>query len=664
MKKRVFLIMFFIVTSLESANSYRKTFQENSATLVWEDEEWPNESFSEYLQRCYTYQRDLQEFKKRKGTAQILDAVEVNNDAHNVLYDAITARDINLLCGSKIGDSYVAQLVDRTDTIFGRMALFTLLNNPTNDVAVLLERQALIKKLVDDEALYEQLKKEVFVPLAKTENMILSFWLHDGFLQSSKRCYYNVPYFTSFDAFMNSSPWALELKSLLGHQGRFLSASISCCATFILPLYLASLATKKQLPDFINQLAYRFQGEGGPILAVLACSTNAYIAAAGIGATTAHVGFNSKESLDWAVDCVKLESLLQKKMMEIAKFFKCIHRSLAIFRKYPEFVELCPDAQHMQQHMQKIMKNNEVKKLIDLLFTRTFVGESSLTSFQGRVLVAYRLMHAIKTAFEPLLLHLGNIDAALSCATLYKEFSHKRVHYSFVEYQESSTPTINAINFWNPLINVDVVVPNSLQLGEQQRRNMIITGPNAGGKSSLIKGLVINLILAQSIGLVAADKMVITPFHTIATYLNIVDDIASGNSLFKAQVLRAQEMVFLAENTSPHLFNFIALDEMFNGTSPEESEAAAYSVAHYLGTFANSMCVLATHHPQMTLLEKESDCFANYKVSVVVHPLKGIYYPFKLETGISQQHIALDILKQEGFDNAIIQHALKLLYNS
>jgi len=327
-------------------------------------------------------------------------------------------------------------------------------------------------------------------------------------------------------------------------------------------------------------------------------------------------------------------------------------------------VEVCPHAREMQNYFQTIMQHADTKRLVDVLFTKTFMGDASFASHQGNVLVAYRLMHTIKKEFEPVLLQLGHIDAALSCATLYKEFAHKRVHFSFAHYKETSAPSIHAINFWNPFINTDVVVPNTVQLGENMRRNMIITGPNAGGKSSLIKGLIINLVLAQSIGLVAAENMEITPFHTIATYLNIVDDIAAGNSLFKAQVLRAQEMVFLAENTPAHLFNFIALDEMFNGTSAQESEAAAYSVAHYLGKFANSMCVLATHHPQMTVLEKETDCFANYKVSVVVHPLRGIHYPFKLELGISQQHIALDILKQEGFDNEIIQHALKLLYNS
>ena len=312
MKKMALLSALCCFISLESTNMYRKTFQENSSMLTWQDEEWPNESFSEYLTRCYGYQQDMQEFKKRKSTAQMFDTVAPESFANAVLYDVVTGRDINLLSGSKIGDPYVAQLVDRTDTIFGKMALFALLNNPIDDINRLRERQTLIKMLIEHEDLYEQLKS-VFALLAKSENMMLSFWMQDGFLQASKRFYFQIPFFKAADAYMNSSSMALELKSLWGHQTRFLSTSISFFATFLLPLYLASSAAKKPLPEFLNQLVYRFQGEGGPILSVLSCSQNASLAAAGVAATTLYVGLNSKESYDWTVDCVKLEGFFAEK---------------------------------------------------------------------------------------------------------------------------------------------------------------------------------------------------------------------------------------------------------------------------------------------------------------------------------------------------------------
>ena len=62
----------------------------------------------------------------------------------------------------------------------------------------------------------------------------------------------------------------------------------------------------------------------------------------------------------------------------------------------------------------------------------------------------------------------------------------------------------------------------------------------------------------------------------------------------------------------------------------------------------------------MTILERGSDCYANYKVSVKLDE-QGIKYPFTIEPGISHQHIALDILQQEGFDSVIIKQARELL---
>ncbi len=217
-------------------------------------------------------------------------------------------------------------------------------------------------------------------------------------------------------------------------------------------------------------------------------------------------------------------------------------------------------------------------------------------------------------------------------------------------------------HFWNPFIHHSLVIANDLDLNPEHR-NMVITGPNAGGKSTLIKAIAINLLLAQSLCIAAADSCTITPFYSIGTYLNVIDNIASGNSLFKAQVLRAQQMVDLVEKTPPHEHSFLALDEMFNGTSATESKVIAYSVGKHIGQFARSICILATHFPLLTHLANELSSFSNYKVSVDIDPVLGIHYPFKLERGSSTQHIALDILRQEGYACSIVDEALALLTN-
>jgi len=302
-------------------------------------------------------------------------------------------------------------------------------------------------------------------------------------------------------------------------------------------------------------------------------------------------------------------------------------------------------------------------KLFGLLRTTTFKGEASIMAFHGRTLAAYELMYQIKNEFEKSMSVIGLLDAYHSIAHLYKQFEHAKVTFSFVEYAHAENPYIDIQEFWNPFITPELVVTNSFTIDQSLgNQNMIITGPNAGGKSTIIKAIALNIVLGQTLGLAPAARCVLSPFTQIATYLNITDDIASGNSLFKMQVLRAQELLDVVKTLSQQQFSFMVFDEMFSGTLAKEGEAAAYSVAQFLGNYQNAITIIATHFPLLTRLEKRTGLFKNYHVSVNLPDDGSIEYPYTLERGISKQHIAIDILRQEGFDSAVLNTAYQLLH--
>ena len=78
-----------------------------------------------------------------------------------------------------------------------------------------------------------------------------------------------------------------------------------------------------------------------------------------------------------------------------------------------------------------------------------------------------------------------------------------------------------------------------------------------------------------------------------------------------------------------------------------------------LGECESSITIIATHFPLLTALEKGTDSFSNYNVSV--NKINGdIKYPFKLEHGISNQHVALDILQSQGFAGIVVETANKI----
>jgi DNA mismatch repair protein MutS len=660
---RLFILVLLCSNFITAHKSiYKKIQPINLSSLSWEDEEWPNEPLKDYLQRCFTYQHDLQEMKKRRITFRIFDSISEQSTEHSALADITTAQDLLLLAGKEEGDSYVGQLIDCSKTQWGKVFLLGLISAPICDEELLIKRQNIIKEIINNVELKDSLER-VYDQIAISENMMLSLWGQDGFLNSTQRIYYSLPYLSGLSDRLNHSSIALEIKSLWGHQQRAVFLGTGLFAATILPIYGMCKAGNIKLPAILSRVGDRLEGAGGRILGILAGVTNNTKWSSGLTiAAGVACAFTCKEDYEWLRDNVILEQYLQKKMILISHFFNGITELNVLLAQNPEFIKLCPAAQKIVKFMESDFQEAKMQELFSYCKSSSLQGESSLFSYQGRVLAAFKLIYDLKPTIEPLLLAIGELDAYCSCARLYQDFSDKNAKFCFVTYKKSEQPFIAMQEFWNPFINAQKVVTNSATLAGPRQRNMIITGPNAGGKSTLIKAIPINLILAQSIGMAAASCAEITPFYNIATYLNIIDDIASGNSLFKAQVLRAQEMVNVIEQTPANKFSFVALDEMFNGTSSKESKAAAYSVVKHIGKYTNNICIVATHFPLLTQLEQENNAFVNYKVSVNVDET-GIHYPFKLEEGSSNQHIALEILKQEGYDCSILDEASKILNN-
>ena len=308
--------------------------------------------------------------------------------------------------------------------------------------------------------------------------------------------------------------------------------------------------------------------------------------------------------------------------------------------------------------------SQKLHQLTNLLLTNTFTNQPSYFSLKGRVLAAYALIKQIKNELAPALVALSEVDALLSCATLYKESLKNNNHYVFATYVEQDTPYINTVNMWNPFVGPHKSVVNSVEMGGKNPQNMILTGPNAGGKSTFSKGLTLEVVLAQTIGLVPAESLTITPFARINTYMNISDDTAGGNSLFKSEVIRAQELLKTILDLPKNQFSFSVMDEMFSGTSPKEGEAAGYAVAKNIGSHKHSMAIIATHFPRLKKLEEETTDFKNYQVRVIKNADGTLTYPFKLEFGAADQNVALDILKLEGFDGSIMTDAYAVLAES
>ena len=214
---------------------------------------------------------------------------------------------------------------------------------------------------------------------------------------------------------------------------------------------------------------------------------------------------------------------------------------------------------------------------------------------------------------------------------------------------------------WNPFLDPQVAVGNGVKMhGAQGMRNMVLTGPNAGGKSTFLTGMAYSILLSQVFGIAPAKSLTMTPFDCINTYIDITDDIAAGKSLFMAEVARFQEHLTLLETLEKKQFSFTIFDEPFSGTNPVEGAAAEYSVLNYIAKYPNSLHIVATHYPVVMLLEKRhpEKGFKNYKVFIKYKGEdKKLQYTYQVVPGASNQTIALDILAEQGYAGEMLQQA-------
>jgi DNA mismatch repair protein MutS len=105
----------------------------------------------------------------------------------------------------------------------------------------------------------------------------------------------------------------------------------------------------------------------------------------------------------------------------------------------------------------------------------------------------------------------------------------------------------------------------------------------------------------------------------------------------------------------------VVVDEVFNGTTFKEGQAAAYSFIQYLGSQKNVLVMATTHFPLMGNLARTDSRFLNYKVYVDYDASGKIVYPYRLEPGVSDQVVTFKILKEEGFADAFIDGAEALV---
>jgi energy-coupling factor transporter ATP-binding protein EcfA2 len=274
--------------------------------------------------------------------------------------------------------------------------------------------------------------------------------------------------------------------------------------------------------------------------------------------------------------------------------------------------------------------------------------------------------HWLTTNFGSRLAFLKTIDAEKTKTVVNQIYMidvinsiarmHKELGFGFCEaVQGLDKPFFDVKQVWHPSINREIVVRNDMMMNS--KRNAILTGPNAGGKSTLVKSVLLSVLLAQTLGVVNAEELVITPFSFINSQISI-PDCKGKESLFEAEMHRCKYNLEHIRSMEDG-FSFVIMDEIFNSTNPIEGISGAYAIAKSLGALKSSVVMFTTHYTYLTRLQKDTKRFINYKMDVNQSET-GFVFPYRLSQGVSKQYIALDLLRSKGFRDEIVEEALRI----
>ena len=183
-------------------------------------------------------------------------------------------------------------------------------------------------------------------------------------------------------------------------------------------------------------------------------------------------------------------------------------------------------------------------------YFHTKLKELKSTTYADRLLRPGRLLALYKEItnntslthyFIGMLKVIGNWDAY--CALAEYIAAHKDNHEKPVSFADRSVVQIDLKNSWAPVFTGSKPVLNTISLGGQAPRNMLLVAPNSSGKSSIMKTAMINAITFQVGGFVAAQQGSQMPiFVTLGSYMNIKEDPKAGLSTGAAQAAGLQEL--------------------------------------------------------------------------------------------------------------------------
>lgn len=304
-------------------------------------------------------------------------------------------------------------------------------------------------------------------------------------------------------------------------------------------------------------------------------------------------------------------------------------------------------------------------------------GQDLITHKESLSSLAY-LINDVRP-FKPSLSKIGEIGSLLGCYyELHSNMEYERsLLYSFsfhgyiqnlkgisdnleagkisfasfisTEDSEEEEPGLVMKEQYYPALVNESFVTNDVDLS----KNIVITGPNAAGKTTYLKTTTLNVIFTQQFGCGFYSECSIRPYTHIHSYLNI-PDTSARDSLFQAESRRCKEIieaVILSDQSTDR--HFCIFDELYSGTNPEEASKSAYAFLLWLSRRNNVDFILTTHYTDICSRWKKAR-IANWQMDALLSDDGEISYTYKIKPGVSKVQGAIKVLRDMEYPKEIL----------
>ena len=248
---------------------------------------------------------------------------------------------------------------------------------------------------------------------------------------------------------------------------------------------------------------------------------------------------------------------------------------------------------------------------------------------------------------------LAVVDALASTAETSARFRYVRP----VMHDGDEVEIIQGRHAVIEVFSQEPFVPNNLYLNNSTDRLLIITGPNMGGKSTVLRQTAIICILAQMGGFVPAERARLPLLDRIWTRVGASDDLTRGRSTFMVEMT---ETAAILHSATPR--SLVLLDEIGRGTATFDGLSIAWAVAEYLHDSAEhaAKTLFATHYHELTELAERLPGAQNYQITATEREGEVVFL-HRLERGRASKSYGIEVARLAGLPPAVIANARDVL---